>query len=218
MNIKFPLKFNSDLAEFIGILLGDGSIGIYKCKAGDKIKIQHKLQITCNSVDDKEYIRYLEVLIEKLFSVKPKKSFREGKTCDLRLFNKEIIIFLLHKIGLELSPKWKRAKIPNRYLRNDLEFDVLRGYFDTDGSVVLANNNGTIYPRLEMKVCPSPMQKQFIDILKRHKFNFGAYDIGKGKVRIQLNGKKQLKRWKDVIGFKNQKHINKVLIAGVGIP
>ena len=86
----------------------------------------------------------------------------------------------------------------------------MRGYFDTDGCVVTANNNGICYPRLEMKVCPSPMQKQFVEILKKHNFRFGVYNIGKGKVRIQLNGKAQLTKWVRLVGFSNKKHADKI--------
>lgn len=213
--MESSLKMSPKFAEFIGILLGDGSIGIYRCSRGNgKVSIQHKLQITCNSVDDKEYIGYIENLIELFFQVKPKKSFRNIKTCDIRLFHKDIIKFMIDEIGMKLSPKWNRAKIPEFYIKNKLELDILRGYFDTDGSVVITNNNGTIYPRLEMKICPSPMQSQFIDILKRSGFRFGVYQIGKGEVRIQLNGKEQLKKWFNEIGFSNQKHINKINSGG----
>ena len=211
MNVKFPNKLNPKLAEFIGILLGDGSIGIYKCKAGDKIKIQHKLQVTCNSVDDREYIDYLENLVKELFGIKPRKSFRDKKTCDLRILHRDIIKFFLNEVGLKISPKWKRAKIPKTYMNTPLELDILRGYFDTDGCVVLTNNNGIMYNRLEMKICPSPMKKQFLDILRRYDFNFGVYDIGNGEVRVQMNGRKEIKKWLKIVGFSNQKHINKII-------
>ncbi|PSG99443.1 MAG: hypothetical protein BRC29_04980 [Nanohaloarchaea archaeon SW_7_43_1] len=92
---------------------------------------------------------------------------------------------------------------------NSLEKYVFRGYFDTDGSVVLTDNNGTLYPRLETKICPSPMQNQLTKILESQGFNFGAYGIGKGKIRIQMNGKGQLAKFRDEIGFKNNKHVLK---------
>jgi len=95
-------------------------------------------------------------------------------------------------------------------MSNNLDILILRGYFDTDGCLVTTNNNGIIYPRLEMKICPSPMKNQFINILKKYGFNFGVYQIGKGKVRIQLNGKQQLKKWIKLIGFSNQKHLDKL--------
>ncbi|MBN2330899.1 MAG: hypothetical protein JXC85_03720 [Candidatus Aenigmarchaeota archaeon] len=210
MGLKMPLKESPILAELIGILLGDGSIGIYKCKRKcGNFSLQHKMQITLNSIDDKDYIIFLEKMIFRLFGVKPKITYRSGRTCDLRLFKKEIIQFLINEIGMVMSPKWKNAKIPDYYLHTDLEIKIIRGYFDTDGSVVVTNNNGTLYPRLEMKICPSPMQSHIIDILKRMEFRFGVYSIGKGKVRIQLNGKQQLEKWIKEIGFSNNKHIIK---------
>lgn len=205
-----PQLLNSELAEFVGILLGDGSIGIYKSRSGNRELIQYRVQITCNSVDDKDYIKYLENLFNHLFSIKPRKSFRDIKTCDLRTFGRSLVEFLTNNVGLELAPKKGRAIIPDRYLDNDLELDILRGYFDTDGSVVITNNNGTIYPRLEMKICPSPMKDQFINILKRRGFRFGVYTIINNEVRIQMNGRSQLEKWIKEIGFHNQKHLDKI--------
>ena len=130
-------------------------------------------------------------------------------TAELFVFNKEFTNFLTCKVGLEFSPKWNRAKIPYKFLSDKSHLKVLRGYFDTDGCLVRTNNNGSLYPRLEMKISPSPMQDQFIDILNKYGFSFGVYGIGKGKVRIQMNGKNQLKKWRDLIGFGNIKHERK---------
>ncbi|MDY6770052.1 MAG: hypothetical protein SVU88_03695, partial [Candidatus Nanohaloarchaea archaeon] len=58
------------------------------------------------------------------------------------------------------------------------------------------------------------MQNQFIGILNRQEFRFGAYDIGKGKTRIQMNGESQLQRWVEEIGFKNPKHREKADSGG----
>ena len=49
-----------------------------------------------------------------------------------------------------------------------------------------------------------------IEIFKKYNFTFGVYKIGKGKVRIQLNGKWQLDMWMNLVGFSNQKHLNKL--------
>ena len=195
------------LAELIGILLGDGSLSL---KENNPTSI-NRLQITLNSRDDLEYIFYVKTLLHYLLGIQPHLKFRKNENAaDLRIYRKEIINFLVKDIGLKLSPKWERAVIPTKFQADHLDKFVIRGYFDTDGSLVTTNNNGTIYPRLEMKVCPSPMQNQFIDILRKYDFKFGVYKIGKGKVRIQLNGKGQLKKWLGIIGSSNQKHLDKV--------
>ncbi len=216
--MKFPSFFEPKLAEFVGALLGDGCIGIYNCRAKNKTKIQHRVKITSHSIDDREYVNYLFDLIKNIFDIEPLiRKKKNEKTIELLIFKKDILNFLVEKLGLKLAPKWKRAKIPEIYINNKLELKVLRGYFDTDGSVVLTNNNNTLYPRLEMKISPAPMQKQFIEILKRNNFHFGAYEIGKGKVRVQLNGKIQLNKWVKKVGFSNSKHIKKSkMVAGDG--
>ena len=174
-------------------------------------KINHyRLKITLDSIKDREYMEYIKILIKKVFNEKAIIDFRKNEnTVDILLYKRKVIRELI-KIGLKKSPKWERAIIPSQFLTEELEKYVLRGYFDTDGSVIITNNNGTIYPRLEMKICPSPMQIQFIEILKRKRFKFGVYQIGRGEIRIQMNGISQLKKWKEDVGFSNSKHINKI--------
>jgi len=196
-----------ELAELVGILLGDGSLSLKE----NNPRTNNRLKISFNSRDDREYIYYVEKMIETLFDEKPKIKFRKNEnTADLFIFKKKIIDYLSKDVGLKLSPKWNTAVIPTEFMQYPFSLDVLRGYFDTDGCLVTTNNNGTIYPRLEMKICPSPMQSQFIDILNENEFKFGVYPIGNGKVRVQLNGKGQLKRWIDLVGFSNSKHTMKI--------
>lgn len=184
------------LAEFIGIMLGDGYF------------VDDRLKVSLNSITDLDYVKYVKSLIVELFDTEPIIKFRKNEnTVDVFVFKRKVLRFLKNK-GLVKSPKWNKAVIPNCFLKFDLA--VLRGYFDTDGSVVITNNNGTVYPRLEMKICPSPMQRQFIEILKKYNFRFGAYSIGKGKVRIQMNGINQLKKWESLVGSSNQKHLEKI--------
>jgi intein/homing endonuclease len=200
MNIK-------KLAELIGILLGDGSLSLKE----NNLNLNNRLKISFNSRDDSEYISYVRNLLQELFKIEPRLKYRKGEnTADLFIFKKEIILFLVNKVGLKLSPKWNKAVIPKKFMSNNLDILVLRGYFDTDGCLVTTNNNGIIYPRLEMKISPSPMQNQFIKILEKYDFNFGVYGIGKGKVRIQMNGKTQLEKWVKLVGFSNQKHLDKL--------
>lgn len=195
------MKFDKRMAEFVGIMLGDGYINFPK---------QPRIKIAFNSIVDKEYFNLVDQLLVNLFKTKIIKEHRRNEnTSNLYMFERRIIRQIINEVGLIPSPKWERAKIPQWVFEERLEKHVVRGYFDTDGCVVITNNNGTIYPRLEMKVSPSPMQNQFIAILQRYNFKFGAHPIGKGKVRIQLNGKKELKKWNTIIGFTNPKHQRK---------
>jgi len=193
------------LAELVGIILGDGSINIYK---------NHKrLKITSHS-EDIEYAAYISSLFIELFNVKPIVKFRKKEnTLDIFVFKREIIYYFLN-LGMKKSPKPNRAIIPEKFLEKKLSKFILRGLFDTDGSVVITNNNGTTYPRLEIKISESPMQKQVIKLIKEYGFRFGVYNVNDHTVRIQMNGKEQLKKWTKEIGFSNQKHIKKIRNSG----
>ena len=193
------------LAEFIGILLGDGSISLLPSK-------QYSTFYCVKVTLDKRECQYRDYVAQQffdVFGVMPKiKERPEQNTVDICNFTKQAVQKVL-SLGMLTSPKWHRAVIPKQYMSREFGKYILRGYFDTDGSVVLTNNNGTCYPRLEMKISPAPMQQQLIALLDLYGFRFGVYNIGKGKVRVQMNGKRQLEKWLAEIGFSNLKHLTK---------
>lgn len=212
--MKYPDIRSEKFAEFIGVILGDGSIGIYKSKNPNRNSTQYRIKISTNSIDDIEYASYLEELIYTLFGLRACLKIRKNEhTADILLFKKELVQFLVGKVGLKTAPKIGRVEIPESYLGNNLELNVLRGLFDTDGCLVITDNNGTTYPRLELKMIKSPMQRQVIEILKRHGFNLKLYPQDKDSrvVKLQLNGLAQLYRWLSLIGFSNKKHSNKAV-------
>ena len=199
-----------DLAELIGILLGDGCIGVYKTRAENKIKIQHRVKITLDSNVDSEYAEYVKTLLDSILNVTSLIRKRKGEnTLDVLTFRQHAFDFLVTSVGLKISPKKYRAAIPSEFQEGVYGLRVLRGYCDTDGSLVITNNNGTVYPRIEMKVCPSPMLAQFVDILTAAGFRFGVYNVINEEVRIQINGLKQVMKWKQLVGFSNLKQVRK---------
>ncbi len=127
------------------------------------------------------------------------------KALDM-ISTKKKAIEQLETIGLRFSPKWNRAIIPKQFTTGQRGLRVVRGYADTDGRVIVFNNNGTPYPRIEMKISPSPMQNQIIEILTKNGFEPRVNDIGNGKVRIMISGKKKLMLWLRLIGFSNERN------------
>jgi len=202
---------NRFLPEFIGIMLGDGSISKNKCKTGSGgHNYQYRTKVTLSSSEE-QYRQHVCEMFQTIFDITPNIHEKKNENAvDIATYRRDVFNFLTNRVGLKTAPKWERAIIPEKFIgAENVERQILRGYFDTDGSVVLTDNNGTLYPRLEMKISPSPMQKQLIEILENQKLRFGDYDIGKGKVRVQMNGKQQLRNWKAKIGFNNEKHLKK---------
>jgi len=209
--MQYPRLVCRRMAEFVGMLLGDGSIGRYKCNSGDAGQREQYVVKFTISQDEESYAEYISDFFKELFDVEPTQYAKSNENAlDIRCFKKELFEFITEEVGLRTSPKKDNAIIPERYMGGKLRKDVLRGYFDTDGSLVLADNNGYLYPRLEMKVARSPMQDQFIEIVEDLGFRFGAYELNEGKIRIQMNGKQQLEKWVGEIGFSNQRHLSKL--------
>lgn len=198
------------IAEFIGVMLGDGNLGIYKSKVNNKIKIQHRIRISLNS-KNKDYIKYIAQLIKDILDVKPKVYYKKKENVvDIGVYRKDKFFWVRDELGLKVSPKWNRMEIPRKYSKGKLALPILRGLFDTDGCLSIFNNNGVLYPRIEIKICPSPTQKQFVKILKEFNFKFTIQNLEKGKIRIRISGIKELRKWFKLVGSSNKIHIEKV--------
>ena len=197
------------IAEFIGIMLGDGSIGIYNTKAGNKIKKHYVIKVSLDS-RNRNYQSYIYKLMKEVLNVEPRVYFKKKENAvDICTFRKEKIDYILNNLGLKISPKWNKMEIPEKYTQGKLALFVLRGLFDTDGSVTIFKNNGIIYPRLELRICPSPVKNQIVDILKENNIRFTIQKLDKGKIKIRISGRKELKNWFDKIGSSNKLYIQR---------
>ena len=197
------------IAEFVGIMLGDGSIGYYKNKNKDKIKEQYVVKTTLDS-RNKEYTDYVQKIMEEVLGKKPIPFYRNKEnTVDLRVFGKIYLEKTINEIGLKYSPKWNTMIIPKKYFKKELFSFIVKGLFDTDGCLSIFNNNGILYLRIEIKICPSPAQNQFIEIFKRLEIKHTVRKLDKEKIVLRINGKEQLRKWFKFIGSSNPIHIEK---------
>jgi len=122
---NLPVGFNRDLAEFIGIELGDGGITKWQCV------------ITLNSVADSDYVKFVSLLIKKLFGEYPK--IYKDKTSlavDLCIHGVSFLAYL-KTIGIEGGNKVKRQVGVPKWVSIKTEYKLacLRGLMDTDGGV-----------------------------------------------------------------------------------
>lgn len=184
-------------------MLGDGSIGIYDFKQENKSKKLHQLKVTLDS-RNKQYIDHVFNLMKKVMDTSPKVHFKKSENAtDIRIFKKDKVLYAINVLGLKKSPKWNKMEIPKDYVRGRLALLVLRGLFDTDGSVTIFRNNGILYPRIELRLSPCPAQKQIIDILDENRFSYKVQKLEKGKIKIRISGKKELRKWFDIVGSSN---------------
>ena len=129
------MEINEDVAELVGIILGDGNIYV------DKSKGHYQLRITGDLIKDKEYHEYISHLFFKIFNKKIKTKIYPDRRV-LYFYSKEIINTLLYfglvsgsKLGDNVCvPEWIFSK-------KEYVISCLRGLMDTDGTVFPKSTN-----------------------------------------------------------------------------
>lgn len=122
-----PKDHSIELAEFVGILLGDGHID------------HSQWSITLNSVKDAEYANFVQRLVQKLFLFNPTTRRRTNKKAIVVYGGGKRSINYFLKIGLHIGNKVKQqVGVPTWIERNrNYRVACLRGLMDTDGGIFL---------------------------------------------------------------------------------
>lgn len=122
--IKIPTR-KEKLAEFVGIMLGDGTVASYH------------IAITLHSSMEREYANFVAKLIRKLFGTKPNIYVRKNiDALDVVVPRKQLVDFC-QTVGLVKGNKiTHHVVIPAWIMRErNLLAACVRGLIDTDGSI-----------------------------------------------------------------------------------
>ena len=201
-SIKIPKK-GEFLAEFVGIMLGDGNIYCSKKKGVYQIKV------TNNSETDKEYLlNYVRPLARKLFGIEGTISFdKNRKGVNLRIAGIELFRFLL-SIGLVEGDKIiNQVKMP-AWVKENKKFLIacLRGLFDTDGTIFQANK--IKYPK-RLTIGFKNNNKTLLFDVRDSLISLGFHPTNTKRNAIFLCRKDEIKLFMKRIGFSNNKHSQK---------
>lgn len=195
--ITIPIKSES-LAEFIGIVLGDGGI------------TPHQLRVYLNRIDDKDYIGFVSRLIERLFGVQPSRCRRQQVEV-LCVSRRNLIDFLL-SVGMKIGNKVRQeVKIPDWIIKNaQYSYSCMRGLMDTDGSVFdekhIYKKKIYSYQVLSFTSYSMPLLAQCQEIVKKLGINIVIND----KRRFSIRRAKNIKEYLAHIGTNNFKHYKKL--------
>lgn len=212
MNVK------ENFALLYGVMLGDGCLSIYKTKEGRE---RFVICITGDYYTDKEfYNNVLSPLLKSLGrrSVTVKERPKNG-TLEINFPDKELLE-KIRNLGFPIGKKGNSLSIPKIFFDNDLVGFVIKGFFSTDGSLVLTKNPNKFYPRLEThgisRKLINQADKYLISIglkskfykCKRNKKDF-RWKTAQPQYRFQINGHENLLCFEKLIGFLNPKHESK---------
>ncbi len=196
--IKYPER-TKELAELIGIMLGDGGL------PGN-----HQFTVSFNYETDHEYAGYIREIIRTLFGISPYIHRRKNsKGADIVVSSTNLVEFLV-KQGLVTGNKVRnQVAVPDWIFgKSDYETACLRGLMDTDGGVYLHKYRvyGKIYKY--MKLCFSnhsrPLLNFVFDTLK--KLNFKVY---LNDNHVSIYAMEEVRKYFDIIGSSNRKHIDR---------
>ncbi|MBC8494600.1 hypothetical protein H8D36_00435 [archaeon] len=196
------MRLNKQFATFYGIVLGDGCLS--------KVGKHHFISISGHKKDDYAFFVKINPIINNIrnketnFRMRRKYGKIEFNFCDKKLFEK------LASISFPVGKKVTQLII--NYKFNNFKRFVIKGLFATDGSLVLTNNNGTLYPRLEISSISKGLLEQVSAYLKLKGIKSKVYISKKYQnnwntlFRLQSNGQTNLLLFRRKIGFLNPKH------------
>ena len=197
--------------ELVGIILGDGSIWNYP------LHRVYGLEISGNAEEDKEYFNKISGFIEKMIGKKPRISIRDqklGKYLRLVIYDKKFVDYLINDVGIPYKNKTFKAFIPPKFLDWKYSKHILRGLFETDGSLYFSKVSGvSSYPRVEIKTSSKELANQISDILKRKAFKPHKRTNKSDKtVGVYISGPVMLEKWIKEIGFGSTKNLTKYIL------
>lgn len=197
--IKTP-KQSNHLAEFVGILMGDGGIS------------KNQVTITLNSEDDKEYTQFVIKLIKKLFGVMPKiypeKIYHANNIVISRI---NLVRFCVEKLGLKIGNKIKQQIDIPLWIKKNKKFKIhcLRGLIDTDGSIFThrykINGKLYLYKKLDFSSMSQPLRQSVYEIFK----SIGLHPRMAQNKSVRLDRIEDVKKYFYIVNSHNTKHLKR---------
>jgi hypothetical protein len=187
-SIKVPDNNSEELAEFYGMMLGDG------CLFSDL----KGLSITADKILDYDYLtKYIDNLIYELFNLHPKYYFaKDSRAMRCVLYSKNAVGYLAN-LGFPIGFK-KDLHIPKFISQNKAcLIKCLRGLMDTDGSLSSHPHSKIM---IHLSITSKTLREEVSEALSSLRINHGKFNKG-----IMLYSR-NAKDFCELIGFSNLKN------------
>lgn len=196
---KLPALRDERLAEFVGILLGDGHLG----------PTNYEISVTGDLLTDGWYVRkHVSLLIESLFGIKPfiyEQKNPSGIRC--RFYSNQVFKFLVKKVGMQAGRKKynENVMIPTAFFTDTkLLKACLRGLFDTDGGFYRHHVHSAT-----VEVCNHNVS--LLDSVQNTFESFG-FRVSRNQRGVELYRRDQIHQFFEKVGSHNPKHFVKYKI------
>ncbi len=190
--IELP-RLSKELAELVGILIGDGGITKYQ------------ITITLNYFKDERYSYFVKKLFTKLFKTDISLFKLRNRSVISIVANGKAFVDFFNKLGLPKGNKVEhQIDIPS-WVNNNIKYRraCIRGIFDTDGCIYLDKHkrNGKIYKSLNLAITNASQKllDSIYDIFVDEQFR----PTKSSKRSIRLRNIKDILKFFDIMGSSN---------------
>lgn len=195
-------NYSEELAEFTGIILGDGGIN------------PRQIIITLHYKDDKKYGKFVVNLIKKIFNVPVGTCYRKKSSVINYVISRiELVRFCTEKLGLKQGNKVKQQIDIPQWIKQNKQYAIacVRGLVDTDGCIFnhkyKVKKKWYSYKKLSFTSYSKPLRESVSNILKNN--GLGPRLAQNRDVRI--DSIKDMKKYFRIFNSNNPKHLNKFL-------
>lgn len=191
-----------DLAEFVGIIAGDGHLSKYQ------------VSVSTNSITDIQHAHFIADLGKKLFRVTPKITVLKTRRVVTIVFSSRNMVQFLESKGLIQGNKVHQCMRIAPWIMENSMYQVafLRGVFDTDGGIFLDRHRikHKLYAHLGWQFTSAipDFLSDVASILDRNGYRFSH---SKTRVNILMRRALDIERYFREIGTHNTKHFNRFI-------
>jgi len=193
------LTYSNELAELVGILMGDGGM------------TEFQTRITLSQKVDREYAKFVSILIKKVIGEKPYWMERDDSTIEL-IISGVGLGDSLELIGLQRGNKVaNQIKFPKWiWKKRSYQIACARGLFDTDGGMYFHHHNsgghryrhfGASFTNRSM-----PLVEGFYEVMQNLEINAKR----SGKERVYIYSLNEVVKYMKLIGSSNPKNHRKL--------
>lgn len=192
---------NISLAEFVGIMIGDGNISSYQ------------VTIALNMYDDADYAIFISQLAKQLFDAHPSLYHRTKSNCTIIAISSVELVEFLVGLGLPLGDKIRGGVCIPEWVSSNSAYTIacLRGIFDTDGGVYFEKHKrgGKMYEYVRLAYTSgSPALLEDIFMLLR---SLGINAKKRGHNRVRIENFTDIEKYFKILGSSNTKHTTRYL-------
>lgn len=191
---------SAELAEFLGIMQGDGHLATYQ------------VLIATNSETDVKHARFVGRLGKKLFGIAPRISTRKDEKTIRVVFSSKNMVASLKKFGMPIGNKLDHGLSIPKWIAASTKYKkaFIRGLFDTDGCLFLDKHRTKhkLYEHIGWMI--TSVSPHFREQIVQTMYELGFRpSCQPSQISVFLRRQVDIRRFFDEVGSSNKKHLDR---------